>query len=686
MGKNLFEEFNREVELSITKEKDAVLRRYEDLPRFSLLGYEIEKLRCGIIDSCKSIPQVESAELEFVDREKFGADIAVKIPALLKEKGSAEYIKEWVPKIVSCLKSSKLTERGIFAEIKSVNIYVNILLSPEFFVEVVDEALQLKDNYGRSDVFAGQSVVLDYSSPNVAKHLHAGHIRSTIIGEVLAKIYEAGGYLVHRLNFVNDWGGMGAIIEAYKRLDSAGKLPKAKTKNAILYEVYLLVRKVESLVDEKMFCVLSAEEKDGLFALLGGFADFSEFTEKKKLFKDAGDRRFHNLEKGEGEEFELWKEMREWSFYEFKNFYDQLGVRHDYTIGESFYSKRGEDLVLSLEKKGEVVLFDAKNAEREITLLKEKLDKKEISEDVFETLKKEITDDIGARVIPLENGRLVVMRKDGRTIYATRDLASVKHRIDEFNPTRMVYEVGEEQSLHFKKLFEASRKLGFVVSGGTDFKHLSHGFYVDAETGKKLSSRAGASNVQMLIAESEKYFRRKYDERENNFSDEEKDEVSKMLAVGSIAFNEIKQDKRFSIAFHKNMEDNIKIFEESGGAYIMYSVARARSILRKCEVSFEMLNVEARHFAELENAEWALIKKVADFPRMVIKSAETDNPAVLAGFLLTLAKDYNSYYENYQVLDGAKLLFPARLLITSAVATVLANGLKLCHAEAPERI
>ncbi len=225
-----------------------------------------------------------------------------------------------------------------------------------------------------------------------------------------------------------------------------------------------------------------------------------------------------------------------------------------------------------------------------------------------------------------------------------------------------------------------------------DLKHISHGFYVDAESGQKLSSREGAQNIIHLIEESIKYFREKYNERAKLdkdpiiLTDDEKDISAKRLAVGSIAFNDIKQDKKFPISFHKDLLNNIKNFEESGGAYIMYSIARANSIIRKSDKKLSDIAITSLNLSKIEVIEIELLKKVADLPRVILRSSETDNPAYLAEYLLRLANDYNSYYENYDVLSSGKLEYPHRLFITHVVATALSNGMKICHAEAPDRI
>lgn len=694
MKVNLLEKFNDEIEEGILKKKIEVEKKREDLGYTSFSKYAIEKLKAKIIEANKEIDGIDGAEIEFIDREKFKADIAVNIPRLMRKFGIPRYTKEIIPKIVANLMIEvEPQSTHSFEKVEPVGIYINISFKKSLFSEFVKDVLELGKDFGKSDIFKGKKIVIDYSSPNMAKHLHTGHVRSTLIGEVLSEIYEAVGYTVHRLNFLNDWGGMGALIEAYHRLKKGNAIPKLDSENSVLDFIYQLVRRAEKTAEYHNFEKVEEEDRWELYKIVGEFTDHEDFVQKYSNFVDESKKRFRELENGEGEVFETWQMMRGWSMKEFEHFYDLLRIEHDYLIGESFYGKRAADFVKEKLKTGEVVLFtkeladiEIKKAQKEFLPAGRQAKSGTMNTLVLERQIKEINNDIGAYVIMLPSGaRFVIMRADGATIYATRDLTSIKHRVDVFDPTRLVYEVGEEQSLHFKLIFEAARAMNVNKGADVDMKHVSHGFYVNAETGQKLSSREGAQNVISLIDESIKYFRKKYDSKDD-FTDEEKDSNARKIAIGSIAFNEIKQDKRFPVLFYKELEKNIRAFEESGGAYIMYSIARAKSILRKSDKKIGDLKLNEIDFSLLENSEINLLKKVAGFPNIVLKAGKTDNPATLAEFLLHLANDYNGYYENFAVLEGGKLINPLRLFITDAVATVLSNGLNLCHAEVPERI
>ncbi|MBI5140533.1 MAG: arginine--tRNA ligase [Candidatus Vogelbacteria bacterium] len=707
--KNRLEELNKEVEIEIESIRDRIIAKRISAGYLPFSSYFISEIKNKIIAVNSGVDKVLGLEVEFIDRAQFGADLTVKIPKLLKELGPGRYIKEVLPVLISNIR--KLPEEDVLS-VDTKGIYVNLKLSDGFLFQSVLSAVGIGNKYGESDFGKKKSIVVDYSSPNVAKHLHAGHIRSTIIGEVLSNIYEATGYTVHRLNYINDWGGVGYLIEGYFRWAekiSTLEAGKQEQEDSILRRlnllsfIYQMYRKGERVYkSEEVYNTLMPSDSDELASFYGDFASFLGFREKFLEFKQAADGRFEHLENGEKLELDLWKEMRAWSMEEFNKFYNLINIHQDYLVGESFYAKRGDRLIAEKVTAGEVVLFTDSLAEREIGLLTTRFEVGEITSTVFDKLKDEVIRDVGAYVVLLPGSKRMVVRKaSGGTIYATRDLAGIEHRVATFNPEKMVYEVGEEQAGYFRDLFLAADVLNLTENKKVALTHAAHGLYVDAETGKKLSSREGVEGVISLIEKSIHYFRGKYETRAGaeketsapalvdnilSLSDEDKDANSVKLAVGSIAFNDIKQEKRFSLSLYKDAEKNIKMFEESGGAYVMYSLARARSILRK--VGDGSLDDEIKKLnGDLKEDEIIIIKLISDFPRIILRAGNEDNPAVLAEFLLTLSNKYNGYYEKYRVLNASGAMeHPYMLSIHKAVILVLQKGLKLCHADPPEII
>ncbi len=604
---------------TILKTREEVNNERESLGYESFGAYPLHQLEASVA--------FHDVEVEFIERAQFGADISLRSPSLLKQVGAQEYIKAKAPELLDILKNSAFAKAGVFESISQKGIYVNIKLSDRYLFETLAPVLTLGGRYGMSDVYRGQAAVVEYSSPNVAKHLHAGHIRSTIIGHVLSNIYQAAGYTVHRINYVNDWGGFGFLLEGYARWKD--EFPTATSKNDLLYSIYMRYREMEKLV---------VQEEHSSADMGREYEDFMKSSRE----------RFNRLEAGDPAELELWSQMVGWSLEEFNEFYALLGIYQDYLIGESYYAPKGDALVGAALANGKAELHEG-----------------------------------AASVVLGEEERLVIRRSDDSTIYATRDLAGIKDRIETFDPSVLSIVVGEEQTDYFSKIFRAAKHLGLLDEKKVTLKHISFVLYINAETKKKLASREGATNVIHLLQLAEAHFRGAYHKR-TEFTDAEKESNAKILAIGSIAFNDVKKDRRFPVEFASNPLEVVKEFEESGGAYVMYTVARARSIVRK---SGGQVPPPATVMPEkLEALEVMLIKRINQFSDTILRAVETDNPAVVAGYALELARDYNSYYEACAVMEGGVVKYPYRLVITQSVAQVLDNALTLCHARGPERI
>ena len=595
-----------------------------------------------------------SFEVDFIEkRGNFDADIVFKSTALLSADKAA-YMGEQCPKLAELLKGVKKDGEPFFEDVRTVGIYVNAKLRPKHLFFALGRVLSLDGKFGESTAGKGRDIVIDYSSPNAAKHLHAGHIRSTIIGHVFGNIYEACGYTVHRVNYLNDWGGMGFLMEGLSRRTDTD-IESYENKNDLLFEIYSAFRKAEKTAPSD--------------------TEFVEFSRK-------ANEKFAALERGEEGEYRIWKKIVDWSMADFERFYDILGIHQDYLTGESLYAKSGKDLVLEkvASGKGSVVFFDSKEADKAIALLAKSFESGEIAEEVYERKKEEVFADIGSYVVPLDNGeRYVVLKKDGSTIYATRDLAALDHRIRVFSPVKVVYEVGQEQQEHFDKLFRSAKAMG--IASGVELVHVYHGFYVDEATKKKLSSRDGASNIMKLLTDTIAYFRSKYD-GSDEFSESEKDHLAKVLGVGSVVFNDIKKDRKSSVAISADFEKMMKSFEESGGAYLIYASCRAKSILRKYAKGVP--NISDIKVENLQDIEVDLIKKILSFPEVVKRAGAADDPVRIAEFITNLAALYNSYYNSVPILKGNAV--EQGIAISKCVSTVIDNGLDILHVGTLERI
>jgi arginyl-tRNA synthetase len=671
----------RRQEVETFRNERVAAHRMKSLPKFG--EYPLVKLKERIADALSERWRQGRLEIEFelILREKFGGDIALKCQQILQDVGPRRFIEDHQPWIVEVLNGETFSDS--IARVETKGMYINLTLSDRWLLNSAQTVVDLGSNFGLSDTQADRTIIVDYSSPNVAKVLHAGHIRSTIIGHVLSNLHEACGALVYRINHINDFGGFGFNLEGYRRFKD--QFPPDMSNNEQLLENYRIRRTMERLVKAALSLDMLDEEDRGLLARY--FPNVRTVQELKEVFDDfivASDRRFARLEAGIDEEVDLWEQMVRWSLEDFERFYKALNIRIDLVLGESFYFQVGNALIDTCIECGKAMTYTPLLAERDIHDLDAQLAGGEITQSARNSLAESIRKDIGAVVVPLDDNRerYIVRHADGRSIYSTRDLAAIVLRVELFAPTDITYVVGQEQQVHFSRLFTTAYAIG-IIAPDVRLKHLYFGFYVDAQTGKKLSSRDTVSNVNHLITESIEYFRSRLSMREDQTATE-LDNAARQLAIGSLVFNDLKQDMKGSVEIDStNLENTIVGFEKSGGAYMVYSVCRARSIIRKHGV--EPTPAHRIKQFEIDAQEAALLLKVQQIPEKVAIAADQANPSILLRHLLDTAAIYNSYYARAPVIvDG--VANQARLLITMAIQQSLANGLSLCHVDCPPKI
>jgi arginyl-tRNA synthetase len=620
-------------------------------------------------------------QLEAIDRTSFGGDLSLKLPQLLKEGGPKGFIQHHLPWIVDVLRSRDFAD--VIAAVQTKGMYINIRLHDRWFLNSAQIVADLGHQFGLNDAQKTRVILIDYSSPNIAKVLHAGHIRSTIIGHVLANLHEACGALVYRVNHINDFGGFGFLLEGYRRFEA--RFPPAMSQHESLVEIYHIRRTLERLAeDDVQFNQINDSDR----LLLGRY--FPETTDRAALqatyfdFVTASDKRFAALERGDKAEVDLWMRMVDWSLRDFQRFYDSLNIHIDFLLGESFYVQVGNDLVDDCIRNGTAILYTEATAAADQLQVDARMARGEIAAAEALTLAESIRKDIGAVVVPLDNGeRFVIRRADGLGIYATRDLGAIKARREIFGPTEISYVVGQEQRVHFSRLFMAAHAVGIADRVQLLFKHIHFGFYVDATTGRKLSSRDTVVNVNQLLTSAIAHFRVKAAER-GGMTSEELEATAQQLAIGSMIFNDLKQDIKASVDIDTAALDlTIAGFEKAGGAYVVYSACRARSIVRKH--GKPPARAETIPDTSVDPQEALLLLKIQQIPDRIAASAEQSNPTVLVRHLLDIANLYNSYYNRVQVITNG-VVDHARLLFTKAIEQSLTNALRICHIECPDKM
>lgn len=487
-----------------------------------------------------------------------------------------------------------------FEKVESLGPYINFFMDKVKFSEsIVNEILSEKDSYGSSKIGDGKRYLVEYSSPNIAKPFHVGHLFTTAIGNALYKMLKFEGYNTVRINHLGDWGTQfGKLISAYKRWGNE-----------------------------------EAIEKSPITELLRIYVKFHDEAEKNPSLEDEGRMYFKKLEEGDNEAVELWKRFKDLSLKEFNNIYSILGVDFDSWAGESFYNDKMDIVVKELEEKNV------------------------------------LTDSNGAKVVMLDEYNMppcIVVKSDGASIYATRDLAAAMYRKKHYNFDKCIYVVGKDQILHFKQVFKTLELAGHTWA--KDCVHIPFGLVKFAD--RKLSTRKG--NV-VLLEELLKEAVAKTLETINVKNPElkEKEMVAKKIGIGAVLFTYLKNSREKDIVFDW---DEMLSFEGETGPYVQYSYARAKSILRKAEG----INGDADFSKLTSKEEFELTKVLEGFNKAILLAIDRLEPSVVTRYTIEVAKAFNKFYNAHSVLNledtGLKV---ARLKLIEATAQVIKNSLNL---------
>jgi arginyl-tRNA synthetase len=541
--------------------------------------------------------------IEQPDNPDYG-DLAFPTFSLAKtlRKAPAIIAQELVQKIDKGTEFSKVVSLGPY-----INFYID---TAKLMAETVNSIIEQGDKYGSSNLGEGKTVVIDFSSPNIAKPFGIGHLRSTVIGNSLYKIHKFLGFNVVGINHIGDWGTQfGKVIVAFDKWGDMETLNNCEDPVKYLYELYV---------------------------------KFHEEAEKDPSLEDIARTTFKELENGDEEKMAKWQMFKDISLKELKRIYDILGVHFDSYKGEQFYNDLIPETLETLINKG-------------IT---------EISE--------------GALIVNLEKFDLppiLLRKKDGATLYATRDICAAIYRYNHYKFDKMLYVVGAEQALHFKQVFKTLAIAGFDFSENCE--HIPFGLFRFQEG--KMSTRKG--NLIFLDDVIKKAINlTKEIILEKNPDLENKDEVSKQVGVGAIIFGDLFNDRIKNVIFDW---DKMLDFNGETGPYVQYSHARICSVLRKSdslEISpdFTLLNSEY---------EIGLVKKLSGFPDVVKSSLQGYKPSVIARYLVAVAKEFNRYYHYCPINKEENLnIRKGRLLLAEATAQVIKNGLALLGIEAPKKM
>ena len=532
------------------------------------------------------------------DSKKGDADLSIPLFGIAKEKKVSPM--SVYQDIYPVLQSYDLIEKIDFAS-GFLNIYLNRVVVSKTVLNTID---QEGSHYGDLTVGLGDTVVMDYSSPNIAKSFSVGHLRSTVIGNALKLIYQKAGYQVVAVNHLGDWGTQfGKMIVAYQKWGN-----KDKIRENPITEL------------QKLYVKFHDEEKND-----------------PTLEQQARDV-FRALELNDPTYTELWTYFKEASLEEFNDMYDLLGVTFDYYTGESFYNDKMDAVVLELEEKNLLRLDEG------ATIV-----------------------DLGSDMPPA-----LIKRSDGATLYMTRDVAALLYRHQTYHFKKMLYVVGNEQKLHFNQLKAVTDLMGYHF----DIEHINFGLVL--VDGKKMSTRGGkTTTLRAVIDQAIDLCKKMIEEKNPNLDD--KDHVAKAVGVGAIIFNDLKNEKHLDIDF--SLENMLK-FEGQTGPYLQYSSVRIKSMLRDAPIVYNDLTYDAF----LEDHYFDIIKLLAQFPHIILRALEGNQPNVIARYLLNLAQSFNSFYGKERVLVDDPNRLATNLFLIKGIQTILDEGLRLLGIETLEKM
>jgi len=459
---------------------------------------------------------------------------------------------------------------------------------------------------------AGQTICIDYGSPNIAKHLAYHHIRGTTIGHALAQTFRALGYRVVGINFLGDWGTThGMLLAAWHKWGAIDPI-----------------------------------DVTGLNAL---YVKFREAAKADPTLEQEGRAWFKRLESGEPEVRALWEKFREVSWAEFESVYALLGIEYDEVRGESAYEP---DMPRVLKELGPLLVESE-----------------------------------GAQVVELEGEKtpILMMTKDGTTLYATRDVAAAEYRWATFHFTRSLYVVDRGQALHFRQLFKLLAKMGHEWAARC--QHVPYGLV--RLGGKKTSTRLG--NVVLMkqvfdIAADE--VRERIAAKNPEMSPAQVEQTARDVGIGAVIFANLASQREKDVDF--DLDKAVSI-EGDSGPYLQYSHARCASLARKAgEVIASSDGIDFTKLAT--DAEWAVTRRLYEFPDAVVRAGDACEPHVIAHYLLELAADYSRWYTMgnddaaLRVLCDDPATRRARLALAAAVQRVLREGLALLGIVAPDQM
>jgi arginyl-tRNA synthetase len=544
-------------------------------------------------------------------------DLVIPIPRLrVKGTPPVQLAEEW---------AAKFPKGKFLKDVVAKGPFIQFFFSPSvLFNLVIKDVLTKKDHYGDSSFGSGKKVVVEFSSPNIAKPFHAGHLRSTIIGGFLSNLHEKLGYEVIRVNYLGDWGKQfGVLAVGYSKYGNAEALKKDPINH--LFEVYV-----------KINADMSAEKGPDDKQPLPSATD------------DAAREYFKRMENGDKEALALWENFRNLSIEKYKETYGRLNIEYDSYSGESQVpAEKMRETLENLKEKGLV------------------------------------TEDQGALLVDLtpfnkKLGKAIVQKKDGTTLYLTRDISEAMTRYEKYKFDKMIYVIAVQQDLHVAQFFEILKQLG--VEFADKLQHVNFGMV------QGMSTRKGTVVfLDNILEETKDQMHSVMKRNEEKYAQiENPEEIADLVGISAIMIQDMQSKRINNYAFDWS---RMLSFEGDTGPYLQYAHSRLRSIERNAAGLVDLEDLANADFSILkEPIAEELVRALSQYSDVLLTCIKNNEPSSLVTYLFKLTHIVSSCYDVLWVAGQEKPVATARLALYSSARQVLNNGMKILNLTPVDRM
>jgi arginyl-tRNA synthetase len=514
--------------------------------------------------------------------------------------------------------------------------FLNISFTEIFWIDILRGIIET-NNFGfKKQDEKSKRIVVEYSSPNTNKPLHLGHIRNNFLGWSASEILKANGFDVIKVNLINDRGIHICKSMLAWEMFANGETPQIANMKGDHYV-------------GNYYVMFDKEYKKEISQLMNKGMSEKEAADNSELMKKAQNM-LKKWERGNEKVREVWKMMNDWVYSGFDETYKSMGINFDKIYYESETYLKGKEIVMNGLLTGE--LKQKPDGTVYIDLTEYGMDEK------------------------------VLLRADGTSVYMTQDLGTVVDRYNDYQFDETIYVVGNEQDYHFKVLSIVLDRLEY--SWSNKLTHLSYGM-VELPEGKMKSREGTVVDADDLIFEMIKTAKETAEElgKLEGFSEEEKNEIYRKIALGALKFFILKVDAKKNMTF--NPKESID-FNGNTGPFVQYTYVRIKSILLKAK-ELGIVDYKEFHNTKQSEIENSLIKNIYLFAETIAEAGSKRNPAVIANYVYELAKEFNRFYHEMPILkEDDRNIKNFRISLADKTGIVIKDALSLLGIEVPERM